>query len=91
VVSSFRLTEREEKLLAVLARRTGKSRSELVRLAIEEYGAKLISKDERSSLDRLIEAGFRPLPLGGSSDLSSNKPKQRKIILEKLTRVRSCV
>jgi metal-responsive CopG/Arc/MetJ family transcriptional regulator len=88
MVSSFRLTDKEEKLLTTLARRTGQSRSELVRKAIEEYGAKLIAQGGRSSLDRLMESGFEPIASGGDTDLSTNKEKQRKIILEKLTKRR---
>ncbi|MBI4532472.1 MAG: ribbon-helix-helix protein, CopG family, partial [Candidatus Melainabacteria bacterium] len=34
MVSSFRLTKEEERLLSLLSKRTGKSRSEVVRLAI---------------------------------------------------------
>ena len=84
MVSSFRLTGEEEKLLALLSRRTGKSRSELVRLAIEQYGKGIIANGERSSLQRLVEAGFKPISLGGPKDLASSKDRQRKIIIEKL-------
>lgn len=83
MVSSFRLNDKEEKLLSLLSRRTGKSRSEIVRQAIRNYYLQVNKESQRSSYDRLMESGFTPLD-SGIGDLSTNKVKQRKIILERL-------
>ena len=83
MVSSFRLSDNEERLLDLLSRRTGRSRSEIVRQAIQMYYKKLAEENSRSSYDRLVESGFEALS-SGIGDLSYNKEKQRKIILERL-------
>lgn len=83
MVSSFRLSEKEERLLENLSKTTGKSRSEIVRLAIQMYHENQVEESSRSSYDRLVAAGFQPLS-SGIGDLSHNKAKQRKIILERL-------
>jgi len=83
MVSSFRLSNKEEQILQLLSKRTGKSRSDIVRAAIQNYYASLSSSQNKSSYDRLMDSGFKPIS-SGVGDLSHNKEKQRKIILERL-------
>jgi hypothetical protein len=83
MVSSFRLTRLEEQLLARAAKRTGKSRSQLVREAVQVYCRKIVTGPRRSLYDRLMEAGFQSVE-GRYTDLSSNKKLQRKLISDKV-------
>lgn len=82
MVSSFRLTDADEKLLDLASKRTGKSRSELVRAAVQSYCRNLVSGPKRSLLDRLTDSGFKP-EKGRYTNLSSNKTLQRKLLSEK--------
>lgn len=88
MVSSFRLTNVEERLLEVAVRRTGKSRSEIVRLAVQSYCQQLIDSAGQTPYERLMSSGFEPVDLG-ETDLSYNKKKQRRLINERLSKSHS--
>ena len=85
MVSSFRLNDEDEKLLNRIAKKTGKSRSQLVREAIQTYCSGLTTQTKRSLYDRLIESGFKPAK-SKYTDLSANKDLQRKLIGEKVSK-----
>jgi predicted DNA-binding protein len=82
MINSFRLTDDEDEALRFAAQQTGKSRSEIVRLAILNYCQTLTDKTNQTPYQRLLANGFKPVS-GADSDLSTNKAKQRKLIREK--------
>ncbi len=85
MVSSFRLTTNEERLLQLAASRTGKSRSEIVRKAVQTYCRQLLDSEGQTPYERLMASGFKPVDLG-ETDLSYNKEKQRRLIHERLSK-----
>lgn len=81
MVSSFRLSQSDERLLELAAKRSGKSRSQIVREAVQMYCKTLAAQPKRSLYDRLLESDFQPVD-GLYPNLSSDKKLQRRLIGE---------
>ena len=88
MATSFRFSAEEMKRLEYLSKKTGKSKAQIVKQAIDSLYEREIQKAKRSLLDCLTEGGFQPTDLDWG-DLSTNKDLQRQIIRERLAKKNS--
>jgi predicted transcriptional regulator len=85
MTSSFRMNEELEQLLDRAAQASGKTRSDIVREAVEGYCLQVISSRHKSWQDILVASGFKPIK-SGVKNLARDKNKLRKVIREKAGR-----
>lgn len=83
--TAFRMSPELEKLVQAACDSVGKSRSEIIRLALEKYCLELTKEKQLSWYDVLKSSDFKPIR-SGRSDLSTNKELLRKRIVERAKR-----
>jgi hypothetical protein len=83
VSTSFRFTPDEELHLRKLARQLGKTKTEVMRMALMRFSAEQAENPNGSVLSNLLAAGFKPLPMN-IGDIAHDEEKQRQFIRNKL-------
>ena len=81
--TSFRFTPEEELRLRKLARQLGKTKTEVIRLALQNFSASQATESPGSVLESLSKAGFKPLPMD-IGDIAHDEEGQRKVISEQI-------
>jgi hypothetical protein len=86
--TTFRANKKLEELLSEAAELTGKSRSEIIREAVEQYCTTIVSQfgEDMSWLDVLKTTGWKPTKSGLPHDRSTNKEYLKKVIRERANR-----
>ena len=79
--TTFRMPKELEKRVQLVCDTIGKSRSEVIRAAIEKYCGQFAANHDVSWLDVLEGSGFQPLQ-SGIKNLSQRKDLLRKKIIE---------
>lgn len=82
MMPTLRLAKDLEALIDNAAYATGKSRSEIVRAALEQYCRQIFSKSKMSVYDKLVASGYKPIAIG-PGDLSTNKERLKTKIRER--------
>lgn len=88
MIASIRMSKKLEKKLVEAAKIIGKSKSDLVRQAVESYCDQVLMDDNETWLDWWKAQNF-PESKTGISDLSTNQEHLRRAILERAERYRS--
>ncbi len=83
--TSFRFSPEEELQLRRLARKYGKTKTEIIKLALNKFSEEESSANAGSVLDSLMAAGFKPLPFD-IGDLAHDEEKQRNFIRQRINK-----
>jgi hypothetical protein len=85
MIQTLRVDKDLNALIGGAASAVGKTRSEIIRIAIEQYCRQVLADNKKSAYDKLVEGGFEPLVIG-PADLSTNKERLRTNIRERFKR-----
>jgi metal-responsive CopG/Arc/MetJ family transcriptional regulator len=86
MATSFRADDELEDLLQCAIKRTGQTRSHLIREAVSKYCTEIVAASDKSPYERLMEVGFKPIQDNDAPDLASNKDERRRRLRERSTR-----
>ncbi|HEY9784939.1 MAG TPA: ribbon-helix-helix protein, CopG family [Candidatus Obscuribacterales bacterium] len=83
MATSFRLDDELERMLEDAIKRTGLTRSQVIRSALSKYCAEILSETEGTPYERLLAAGFRPIDDNEQPDLAGNRGERRRRLADR--------